>query len=240
MSLRFFLLQARKPGDPARKNEQRSFAEKLGFCLDQIDCHDLLEGSPSLQKIRKYDALLIGGAGDYYVSKRNLPAFERFLELLTEIVEIGHPTFSSCFGFQCMVEALGGRIVHDPRNTQVGTYKLELTEEGARDPLLGILPGSFWAQLGRKDRADWLPDGVSNLAKSDHAPYQAFRVPGKPVWAFQFHPELSCGENRDRYMLYLKGYSAFMTPEEKAEAMNRFRESPETEQLLPRFRELVF
>jgi GMP synthase (glutamine-hydrolysing) len=140
-----------------------------------------------------------------------------------------------------MVQALGGEIVHDPANTEVGTYELSLTEEGEIDPLLGHLPRSFHAQMGRKDRAERLPDGVANLASSDRAPYQALRIPGKPIWASQFHPELNRAENKLRFEQYLEGYSSHLTPEEQREALSGFLESsPEVHSLLERFLEIVF
>ena len=217
-----------------------SFAARLGIPADRITPFDLLNGRLTLNLVRSYDVLMMGGSGDYYVSKRNLPGFEWLLEILAEVAEIGHPTFASCFGFQCLVEALGGEIVHDPENTEVGTFVLQLTAEGRDDPLLKILPEAFRAQLGRKDRASRLPEGYSCLAFSALSPYQAFRVAGKPIWAFQFHPELNLDDNRKRFKRYLSGYAPHMSLEEQMETLNEFKESPEAEALLPRFMELVF
>ncbi len=240
MALRILLLQARDENDPMREEEVLSFAEKSGLTPEQFDQYDLLNGPPELSRVLDHDALMIGGSGDYYVSKRNLPAFDELLELLAEVVAAGHPTFASCFGFQLLTVALGGEIVHDPSSTEVGTFELVLTAAGEKDPLLGSLPPRFMAQLGRKDRAARLPEGVSNLASSKRNPHQAFRVPGQPVWATQFHPELDARTNRDRFVRYLDGYSMHMTPEEKREALDRYHESPETAELLPAFLRLVF
>ena len=33
---------------------------------------------------------------------------------------------------------MNGEVIHDPENTEVGTYELELTEEGAEDPLFRV------------------------------------------------------------------------------------------------------
>ena len=183
---------------------------------------------------------MVGGSGDYYVSKRSLPKFDAQLELLATVAEIGFPLFASCFGFQILVQALGGVIVHDPVNVEVGTYDLTLTSAGVADPLLGCLPSVFAAQLGRKDRADSLPAGVLHLAGSERSPYQAFRIPGQPIWATQFHPELDVDTNRLRFERYLKGYARHMSEAEREEARRRFRPSPATDCLLPRFLELVF
>ena len=240
MSLRVLLLQARNSDDPVRAEERQSFARKTGLPLERIVPHDLLTGPPSLLRVRQFDALMVGGSGDYYVSKRSLPEFDAQLELLAEVASIGFPMFASCFGFQILVQALGGSIVHDPVNVEVGTYELRLTEDGVADPLLGRLPEVFAAQLGRKDRAASLPDGVLHLASSSRSPYQCFRIPGRPIWATQFHPELDLETNRQRFERYLKGYAQHMSEQEREEARRRFRASPETERLLPGFLDLVF
>ncbi len=240
MALRILLLQARDEDDPMREEEVLSFAEKSGLTPEQFDQHDLLAGPPELSRVLGYDAMMVGGSGDYYVSKRNLTAFDDLMGVLSEVVAAGHPTFASCFGFQLLTVALGGEIVHDPTGTEVGTYELSLTEDGERDPLLGSLPRRFLAQLGRKDRASRLPEGLRNLASSERCPHQAFRVPGQPVWATQFHPELDARTNKDRFMRYLDGYAMHMTPEERRAALNRYHESPEASRLLPGFLRLVF
>ena len=240
MALRILLLQARDEDDPMKEEEVLSFAEKSGLTPEQFDQHDLLGGPPELAEVLERDAMMVGGSGDYYVSKGNLPAFEELLEVLAEVVAAGHPTFASCFGFQLLTTALGGEIVHDPESTEVGTYELRLTEAGERDELLGALPARFMAQLGRKDRAARLPAGIHNLAASEQCPFQAFRVPGQPVWATQFHPELDARTNKDRFMRYLDGYSMHMTPEEKRASLERFHESPEASRLLPAFLNRVF
>lgn len=240
MNLRILLLQARYEDDPCRPEERESFAEKLGLNVNQIVPYDLLEGPPSLSLVRSHDALMMGGSGDFYVSKGNLPKFRELLDLLAEVTELGHPTFCSCFGFQCLVLALGGEIVHDPENIEVGTYDLWLTDEGAKDPLFGGLPESFSAQMGRKDRAATMPSGIPGLAASERCPFQALRIPEEPIWATQFHPELDAESNRGRYLRYMEGYAEHLSPREREEAMSRFSESADAEALLPDFIELVF
>ena len=223
-----------------RDEERDSFVEKAGVSREQIVPYDLLSGPSSMASIRRHDAVMIGGSGDYYVSKRSLPHFEAQLDRLAEVTANGVPMFASCFGFQLLVEALGGRIVHDPANVEVGTYELDLTPAGCRDPLLGELPARFAAQLGRKDRADRLPDGVIHLAASERSPFQSFRIPDRAIWAIQFHFELDLRTNRMRFERYLKGYAEHMTEAERRETRRRFRESPHTGRILSRFLELVF
>ena len=236
---KILLLQARNPGDPARAEEVRSFAVHCGVDASQITAWSLLEGPPSMAEIRFHDTLMVGGSGEYYVSKSNLPHFPRLLERLAEVVEAGHPTFASCFGFQCLVVALGGEIVHDTDNMEVGTYDVTLTDDGRRDELFRHLPPSFPAQLGRKDRAADRWHGMLPLASSSRCPVQALRIPGKPIWASQFHPELDRDTNLGRFKRYLEGYAATMSPAEQARTLDSFHPSPEANELLKRFLDLV-
>lgn len=239
-SLRVLLLQARAASDPVAGTERAAFAAASGLPVERIGTHDLLQGPPSLDEIRGHDILMVGGSGDYYVSKRNLPGLDRTLDRIREVVDAGHPTFASCFGFQLLVESLGGRVVHDPDGVEVGTYAVTLTEEGAGDPLFGDLPRTFQAQMGRKDRADDLPPGVIHLASSERCRYHALRIPGKPIWATQFHPELDRERNRMRFERYIDGYAPLMSAEERRAALDRFEESPETDRLLRHFLQVVF
>lgn len=240
MSLEILLLQARQADDTAKVEERRSFAEIAGLDLNQIVPLDLLQKTPSLDEIRAYDALMVGGSGDYYVTKGNLPGFKQLLAVLREVVDVGHPTFASCFGFQLLVEALGGSVVYDPANMEVGTYQLRLTAAGGQDELFGYLPQTFMAQLGHKDRADELPEGTLNLVSGANAPIQALRVQGKPIWATQFHPELTKEENLKRFNRYLDGYASLMSQYEIQETLARFDHSAEANELVARFLRLVF
>jgi GMP synthase (glutamine-hydrolysing) len=240
MNIRILLLQARYADDAARLEERNSFAKMAGVAEEQVIPYDLLTSTPSLATVRQFDALMIGGSGDYYVSKGNLPNFPAVLDLLAGVVAAGHPTFASCFGFQLLVKALGGEILYDPDHMEVGTFTLTLTTDGRADELFRELPSTFQAQLGRKDRASLLPPGVLHLASSQNAPYQALRLPGQPIWATQFHPELTKETNLGRFLRYKAGYAAVLSPEAVQQILDGFEESPEANQLIGRFIQLVF
>ncbi|MFN2222551.1 MAG: type 1 glutamine amidotransferase [Candidatus Promineifilaceae bacterium] len=240
MTLSILLLQARHADDAARDEERSSFAAMTGLELDQVVSLDLLTKTPTLEEIREHSALMVGGSGAYYVTKGNLPGFPEVLAVLRQVVDVGHPTFASCFGFQLLVEAMGGRVVYDPANMEVGTYNLSLTDAGRQDELFSYLPPTFKAQLGHKDKADRLPPGTLNLAASENAGLQALRVPDKPIWATQFHPELTKEENLKRFNRYLDGYASLMSRDEIQETLARFDHSPEANELLVRFLSVVF
>ena len=237
--LQFLLLQARNQDDPMAAHEHACFVEKLGVESAQVQRHSLLEGIPSASQLEAVDALLIGGSGDYSVLDKH-PWVTNFLTFLRqEVLEGGKPTFASCFGFQGLVLAGGGEVINDPAAREVGTYAIHLSEAGAKDPLLGTLTPTFKAQLGHLDRASRLPLGMTNLAHSDLVPCQALRVDNKPVMATQFHPELSCADNRLRYETYLAHYASKGASDDHEEAMC-FEESPQASGLLARWVAEIF
>lgn len=231
------LLQARHPDDPMMRHEQECFAGASGLGRGGFNFVNLVERVPSWPELESHDALMVGGAGHYSVAEGNGEFFAETVVLLERVVEEGFPTFASCFGFQLLVHALGGRVEADHPNAEVGTFLLSLTDAGRRDELLGGLPDEFMAQLGHKDRAVAMPPGIPNLASSERSPLQALRIPGAPIWATQFHPELDEQTNRDRYEAYIERYD----PKRLGEQASGFTALPslETSTLLPAFLDVV-
>jgi len=230
----FTLLQARNPSDPARADEHRAFADKLGLSVDRIRAVDVLTEPLDKQLLEGSHALLVGGSGEYSVLD-DLPAIRRMIDFLAMAAESGHPMFASCFGFQALAVGLGGSAVHDEANAEVGTYDLRLTDAGTVDPLFGALPPAFKAQLGHKDQVDRLPGCCINLAESDRTAYQAYRVEGRPVYATQFHPELSYLENRARFERYYAEYGRVFGEAAARAQLEGHLPSPEANTLLMRF-----
>jgi GMP synthase (glutamine-hydrolysing) len=229
--MRLLVLQSRFDSDPMLEHERGCFVAATGREPDELQFHNVVDGVPSFDEVTAFDALIIGGSGDFSVVERDLDFFDPMADLLGLLVDEAFPTFGCCFGFQLLVDALGGSVIRDPENAEIGTFEVALTEEGLRDPLFGQLPRTFAAQMGHFDRARALPDGVVNLATSERCGLQALRVSGSPIWATQFHPELDHNGNRDRCAAYLKEFGAI----EGYEALP----SPEALTILPRFLELT-
>ncbi len=157
--------------------------------------------------IEGYDALFVGGSSDASVTQPDLyPFVENTKQLLLHCLQQSIPVFASCFGFQAVVEALGGRVIVDKPNMEMGTYPLHLTELAASDALFHDIPTGFWAVSGHKERAVSLPEGAVLLAYSDRCPYHALRMEGKPFYAFQFHPEVDTPDLIARITRYQNRY----------------------------------
>lgn len=235
--MKVLLLQARRPDDPMREHEQECFAKATGLGLEAFRFVNLVDKVPSRDDLADFDALMVGGAGHYSLTERDHGFFEPVLELLRGVVDLGFPTFASCFGYQLLVHGLGGSVEYDPAGSEVGSFELRLTDAGRSDELFEGLPDRFTAQFGHKDRTTEMPAGVPNLAASDRSPYQALRIPDRPIWATQFHPELDQKANHDRFIAYIERYD----PERLGEEASGFTSLPsvETSTLLPRFLEIV-
>ena len=231
--LRIALLQARNPGDPARDDEHRAFAARLGLPESALTAVDALTAPLGEALFGAFDLLLVGGSGEYSVLDDH-PAIHRFNATLAEAAERGFPTFASCFGFQALVLGLGGEVIHDEPQAEVGAFWLERSDAAAQDPLFATMPTRFLAQLGHKDRATRLPDGLIHLAASPRCPFQAVRVAGKPIYATQFHPEMTWDDTRSRIRRYLDLYGHLVPDEVKAN-LDGDMSSPEANDLLPRF-----
>ena len=233
-SLSFLLIQARKLDDPVRGEEFDAFALRAGVPRERIKVVDMTRDSLTMALTEGIDAVLVGGAGQYSVLDDD-DGIRGGIDFLGELADRGFPTFASCFGFQALVLALGGEVICDEDNAEVGTFEVSLTAEGRADPVFGELPERFQAQEGHKDRATVMPEGTVNLARSPLAPFQALRVEGKPVYATQFHPELDQASQKLRFARYMPEYGRLFGQEEAQRIMDGIAPSPATHGLLDVF-----
>jgi GMP synthase (glutamine-hydrolysing) len=201
----FLLLQIRDASDPMREQEVGCFARALGCSSQQIRVFDLLSGAPSLQELDAVDVVLLGGSGDYSVAAGGdwLPPA---LMAMRELVELGKPTFASCWGFQAMAKALGGEVVTDIQRAELGMVEVRLTEAGEQDRVFSPLGQRFIAPMGHQDVVVRLPRQAVLLASSDLVENQAFKLRGKPIYCTQFHPEL----NREALLERLQAYPQYV------------------------------
>jgi GMP synthase (glutamine-hydrolysing) len=239
----YILLQSRDPGDPMRAHEVSCFEKALGAPRGGVDVADMLSAPPPPARLRAARGVLMGGSGDYSVLDPDPWIACMVAYVRDEVVPSGVPTFASCFGLQILTLALGGKMVRDPENREVGSVDLVATSAAASDPLFSAIPKRFVGQAGHTDRAESVPPGATLLASSDRCPVNAYRVDDRPVWATQFHPELERQDVRTRYLAYLAKYPPrdlpSGTPPSEAPFLATLRESPHATALLRRFAALA-
>ena len=201
-SLRFLLLQVRDLDDPMRPQEVGCFVRSLGIAARQLDVFDLLTAELDAATLDAADVVLVGGSGGYSATDDGA-WLQRSLASLSRAFDSGRPLFASCWGFQAMARALGGRVETDvPPRAEMGTCDLQLTDAGCQDPVFGPLGRRFAAQLGHEDCVVRLPDDAILLASSAEVENQAYTFADRPVYCTQFHPELNRSDLLQRAEAY--------------------------------------
>lgn len=231
---RVLLISLRAPSDPMAAHERRCFAERAEVPLDRLITHAMMDGPVPRAALDAAHAVLFGGSGAWSVLD-DAPWIRAALDLMVEVVALQRPAYASCFGFQGLALALGGRVENDESRTELGATELTLTEAGARDPLFQVLPSPFWGEQGHHDHVTRLPEGVELLATGRVIAAQAFRVLGAPFWASQFHPELTPTRTMERFLHYKELYVGDGDMAEvEATLRARQQQTPEVASLLSR------
>ncbi len=235
--LKYLLLQVRNPHDPMRRHEIECFARELGCPTEHILVQDLIGQEIDRNRFAAVDAVLIGGSGDYSVATGG-PWLPAALDAFEYLYDTCKPTFASCWGFQAFARAMGGRVVTDLGRAELGTLPLRLTEAGMRDPLFAPLGSPFLAPLGHQDIVDQLPADAILLASSERVENEAFTFPAKPIYATQFHPELTKADLLLRMQAYPE-YLQKITGLTFSEFQSQCQETPVASTLLRRFAALL-
>ena len=97
-------------------------------------------------------------------------------------------------------------------------------------------PDNFRAVSVHKERATELPAGCELLAYTESCAH-AFRVSGKPFWAFQFHPELDRSTLVERLTIFKSNYTE--GDDHLDEILAAAVETPESNALVRKFTERV-
>lgn len=200
------LLQFRD--DVSTEHEYSCFKTALG--MDDTRLHTLNAitdtFTDSSQILSSYDALLIGGSGQYNLSHpvENLnKGLANTQNLFKYVLDTDFPTFGVCFGHQLLSYKIGHRVEMNDDMAEMGLFKISLSENNSTDPTLVEIPHTFQAIEGHKNSVIYnpqLPHYVV-LAQSERCPVQMFKYK-QNIYGVQFHPELTPDEVAYRYTLY--------------------------------------
>ncbi len=154
--------------------------------------HRLEEWSPAWERplqrpLDAYGAVLVFGGSMHADQDDRHPWLRRENAFLRRLLELRLPLLGVCLGAQLIAKAAGAHV-YRLREPEIGWTRIELTEAGGEDPLLGRLPRRF-------DAFQWhyysyeLPDEAVELARCSSCT-QALRL-GERTWGIQFHAEVT-------------------------------------------------
>ncbi|MEN9560813.1 MAG: hypothetical protein RIQ56_86 [Candidatus Parcubacteria bacterium] len=196
---------------------------------------------PPSESLRYIDGLFILGSSDLFFDgqkdaldpvKEHTQAVVRTLKPLVDyIMERDFPTFAFCFGHQLIAHCMGSPIIASSYTGKVGTYEVELTHKGMRDPLFESFPHSFYAHYGHRDVVAVRPHESELLAHGRLCHNAMLRYRSR-IYSSQFHPELD-GELVQKYLSSHEAYS------EKEVSHGAIGETPDAETLPIRFIQLI-
>jgi GMP synthase (glutamine-hydrolysing) len=134
-----------------------------------------------------YDAVLIFGGAMHVDQEDRHPWLGEVKALLNGLLGNGVPLLGVCLGAQLVAEAAGAPARRASR-PEIGWHEVEVTPDGATDPLVGPLAPRFEAFQWHSYEFP-LPPGATLLARSPVCP-QAYRI-GSSTWGIQFHAEVT-------------------------------------------------
>jgi GMP synthase (glutamine-hydrolysing) len=136
---------------------------------------------PVAQLLAKDPAAIVLSGGPSSVYEEGAP------DLDAALLEAGVPVFGMCYGFQSMVQALGGTVAH----TGLGEYGA--TPALVSDSTSTLFYGqpaeqSVWMSHG--DSVTGAPSGMKVTASTAGAPVAAFEDDERRLYGVQWHPEV--------------------------------------------------
>jgi GMP synthase (glutamine-hydrolysing) len=134
-----------------------------------------------------YEAVLVLGGAMNVDQGDDHPWLHAERKLIGELLARKVPLVGLCLGGQ-MVAAAAGAVPRRASRPEIGWHRVELTEAGREDQLLGSLGPSFEVFQWHSYEFP-LPPGALALARSEVC-LQAARI-GEVAWAIQFHPEVT-------------------------------------------------
>jgi GMP synthase (glutamine-hydrolysing) len=138
----------------------------------------------------RYDAAMVFGGAMNVDEEDKHPWLAPEKKVIASLLASDTPLLGVCLGTQLLAEAAGG-MAGRASEPEIGWRQVELTPEGAADPLLAPLAPAFEAFQWHSYEAAPPREAVT-LARSPVCP-QAYRI-GDRAWGIQFHAEVSAAD----------------------------------------------
>jgi GMP synthase-like glutamine amidotransferase len=146
------------------------------------------EALPSLSD--GHDGLIVLGGAQNALADDEHPYLPQLVALMRDFALADRAVLGVCLGSQLLARAFGAQNLIGTA-PEFGWREVELTEEGAMDPVFRATAERFPIFQWHDDTFT-LPRGALRLAGNDAARNQAFRV-GRAAYGMQFHFEADTG-----------------------------------------------
>jgi len=113
----------------------------------------------------------------------------------------GVPILGLCYGFQLIVDGLGGTVAH----TGIREYGATTLQTTGSSTLLAGTPSTQRVWMSHGDTATQAPPGFTVTAKTEATPVAAVECPERNLYGVQFHPEVMHTEHGQRILARFLG-----------------------------------
>ena len=133
------------------------------------------------EMLAKDPAAIILSGGPSSVYAEGAPSLDATL------LDAGVPVFGMCYGFQAMVQALGGTVDHTGLG-EYGSTPALVSDTGST--LFNGQPTDQSVWMSHGDAVTAAPDGMRVTASTSGAPVAAFEDDDRRLYGVQWHPEV--------------------------------------------------
>ena len=107
------------------------------------------------------------------------------------VFELNIPILGICYGMQTLAEQMGGQVISADQK-EFGYAELKINNKSV---LFSDLKKSLNVWMSHGDQVQDLPDDFELVASTETAPIAAMQHNSKPIYALQFHPEVTHTED---------------------------------------------
>jgi GMP synthase (glutamine-hydrolysing) len=133
---------------------------------------------------------IILSGGPFSVYEKHAPLID------PGIFDLNTPLLGICYGHQLIAHLMGGTVDASPLR-EYGYAELVVNK---KTPLLGGIPHTTQVWMSHGDKILSPPPGFLPVAHTDNTQYAIVKHRSRPIWGFQFHPEVTHTAMGDRML----------------------------------------
>ncbi|EMI57852.1 glutamine-hydrolyzing GMP synthase [Rhodopirellula sallentina] len=153
----------------------RRVREQHVYC--QIVRHDIT--AERIAELAPRGVILSGGPNSVY--EEGAPQID------PAIFDLDIPVLGICYGMQVACQALGGKVANTP-SREFGRAMCDFLDH---DSIFRGMKDSEQVWMSHGDQVSEIADDFTVMARTSTCPYAAIRHNTRPVYAMQFHPEVT-------------------------------------------------